>query len=403
MPKDIAAALADVQAAHDAAHASQHAHALAAMDAMPSAQQRDMALNNQPSALRLKKADSTSAAVAEAELEVDSIDDKCESVAEAVLEVDGTDNTSGAVAEAAMGMNSTDDIASAASAVQLCSSNIMPTAVAETDPVMQHTAGAAVTAQYAPPQQSDSITPPSSQRPETECGLNGNQSCADVAHGATPDESSSPDTQQEYFPGDLTRLAQPHGTQDADRLNSMQKHSAASTANMTQGDTAVKTCLQAADHNHSSTGASQAESKGALLERSSESEAAKDKLLGLQLQRIRDSAVMLPEPAEVLVTDLLDHRLVALLCCAVLSCAVLCCLMLCSALLCSVPSLNSASVYVALFSKSYKCMTCIARLALFQHSSTSNRLDQTPVRLACLHCLCLLRCVVATCISPCCS
>ena len=39
-----------------------------------------------------------------------------------------------------------------------------------------------------------------------------------------------------------------------------------------------------------------------------------DRMLALQLQRIRQSAVMLPEPAEVLVTDLLDHRQVTLLC-----------------------------------------------------------------------------------------
>ena len=55
-------------------------------------------------------------------------------------------------------------------------------------------------------------------------------------------------------------------------------------------------------------------------------------MLQQQLDRIRQSAVMLPEPAEVLVSDLVDHRYVccaalrcAALCCAVLRCAVLCC------------------------------------------------------------------------------
>jgi hypothetical protein len=37
-------------------------------------------------------------------------------------------------------------------------------------------------------------------------------------------------------------------------------------------------------------------------------EATCDALLQQQLSRIRQSAVMLPEPAEVLVTDLIDHR-----------------------------------------------------------------------------------------------
>ena len=50
-----------------------------------------------------------------------------------------------------------------------------------------------------------------------------------------------------------------------------------------------------------------------------------DKMFELQVQHIKASAVMLPEPAEVLVTDLLDYRCCAVLCCAVLCCAVLCC------------------------------------------------------------------------------
>lgn len=317
MPKDIATALADAQTAHDAAHASLHAHAPPAIEAMPRTQQQGVAVNNQPPASGLDRTDDTLAAVAEAELDVDSIDDNSE-----------------AVAEAAMGMNITDDTTSAASAedlVQMCSINITPTAVAEADPVMQHSAGAAVTAQDAPPQHSDTIISPSSERAETACGLEGNLSCADVAHAPTQDDRSSLGIQQRLFSGDVT--AQPHGTHDADGLNSTQEHSTASEANTPQDDTAVKTRLQATDHNHSSRSPSQAESKDIVHKRSLGLEAAMDKLLGLQLQRIRDLAVMLPEPAEVLVTDLLDHRWVALLCCAVLCHNMLCYAPLCSALL----------------------------------------------------------------------
>ena len=58
-----------------------------------------------------------------------------------------------------------------------------------------------------------------------------------------------------------------------------------------------------------------------------------DALLQQQLDRIRQSAVMLSEPAEVLVTDLIDHRYSrAVLCCAVLCCAVLCNMLCCAVL-----------------------------------------------------------------------
>ena len=402
IPKDIAAALADAQAAHNAAQTSLHASA--ALEGVPSAQQQDAAANDQRSAAGLDRTDDTSGAVAEAELEVDSTGITSAAVALAEREVDRTDITSAAIAEAELEGNSTDitsaavaeaeremddaddssagiansalkmasndgDTASAASAenlVHLCSINNAPAAVTEADSAMQPTATSAVTAQATPPLPFDNSFSPCAERAKTACGLN-----TDVAHAHALIQDETPDTgtEQPLYPEDIAGQIHSHSVHEAAGPTSVQLQSAASSASMEEGETAVDARLQATGHGYSSVNSSQTASKGILHERNLKSEAAMG-LLGLQLQRIRDSAVMLPEPAEVLVTDLLDHRLVALLCCAVL----------CSArkqanrnhllrLCCSI-----ANAY-----KICKLHPCIARLAFLEHNCNTHQLNQASV------------------------
>lgn len=233
------------------------------------------------------------AAVAEAALEIEGIDNPSAAVAKAAVKSEGTDGTSAAVAEAqTLKVNAVDNPSAAVAdaAVETEGIGNPSAAVAEADLCVKHAADAADQSKDESPQRSDSSFPAS----------------ADGAHI--------------HYSLDTLQCS---ASRADDETTCSQEQSADSEAGAVSGmaadnqDTAAS--LQATGCGCSGLAQSQSEAKGVLPEENSLSEAALDKMLELQLQRIKDSAVVLPEPAEVLVTDLFDHR--CLCCCAVLCCA----------------------------------------------------------------------------------
>ena len=345
-PKDISTALADAQAAHDAAKAGLHAHALAAIENMPSLQQSPAANDPSP-ALDDASIFYTSAAGADATLETEGVGTISAAVAEAVLEINGVDSASAADAEGALMTDSIDTTSAA---------------VAEADPFVKHAVDAATTARNRPPQQSDSSFL-SVEAAEIDCKLQTHQCHAllegerlsdeDSAHAQVKD--ATPSTHSDEPPCEM------HGTASVpppDMLSlcgveglQKQQQSAKPEADMAEDSRVVDASLPPTGSMHSRLVQSQSEAKRSLPHDSSLSVAALDQMLELQLQRIKDSAVMLPEPAEILVTDLFDHRW--LRCCAVLCCAMLCCAVLNP----RVPSCRMLHMLCQLCLKPYACMT----------------------------------------------
>ena len=327
-PTDISTALADAEAAHDAAKASLHAHKFVAIEAMPSVQ-RSPAVNDRPAVQDDVNAFDASAAEADAALESPGFLRTSAADAEAALEIGGIDGTSAADAEAASKTDSLDTT---------------PAAVAEAGPFVKYAADAASTAHNGPPQQSDNGFL-SAEGAEVDPELRTYQDCAplqgeristeDTAHAPVKDAISS--THDKELPCKTHGRAsvQPSNMQNLGGVRGVQKQqqSAKSEAYMAEDVGNTNGSPAPAGSVPTSLAQSQSEATGGLPQDSSVSGAALDKMLELQLQRIKDSAVMLPVPAEVLVTDLFDHRW-PVLCCAVLCCAVLCCAVLCCAVLC---------------------------------------------------------------------
>ena len=331
-PKDIVIALAEAQAVHDAAKAGLHVHA--AIKAVPSvllspAANESAAASDANSTVKPPAADAEAASETDgiditsathdlsAALDRDSILNPSAADADAALEIEGTDNTSTTVAEAAL---------------ETCSLDATLAAVAEADPSARHAADAAITAQDGPPQQPDSNFPTSAEGAEIDCELqtypcrapleDERLSTEDTAHARVKDAvSSSQGCDPPCAVHGRASVQQPD-MQSLGGVQCMQKqqHNAQSETDMADAIGAVDVSLPPTGSMHSRLVQSQFEAKGSLPQEGSVSEAALDKMLELQLRRIQDSAVVLTEPAEVLVTDLFDHRWrcrCAVLCCAV--------------------------------------------------------------------------------------
>ena len=323
-PKDISTALADAQAAHDAAKAGLHKHALAAIEAVPSAQ-RSPAANDLSPAPDDASSFYTSAADVDAALETEGVGLTSAAVAEGALEIDGIDRASAADVEKAL---TTDSMGGTSAAV------------AEADPVVKLAVDAAITAQDRPPQQSDSsLLSVEMQGAKVDCEVQTYQCSAPVEDERFITEDSAHAQVKHAMPSTHgngpcemhgSALVQPPDVQSLGGVEGLQKRqqkrSAKPEADMAEDSRAIDASLAPTGSMHSRLAQSQSEAKGSLRQDGSVSEAALDQMLELQLQRIKDSAVMLPEPAEVLVTDLFDHRWLrrcAVLCCAALRCAVL--------------------------------------------------------------------------------
>ena len=187
---------------------------------------------------------------------------------------------------------------------------------------MHHVADVAIIAQFGSPQHSRGRLPLFIPGVDTDCKLERHQRCADVAHALMGNETPSTGDVQPPYPTDGSPLVQPHGVQHSDGLDNLQErqHSAVSEGRIAEDNTTSNARLQATGRRHGSL--SRSDSKGSMSHGGTVSDAAMDQMLAMQLQRIKDSAVMLPEPAEVLVTDLLDYRWLPR--CAVLCCAACC-------------------------------------------------------------------------------
>lgn len=220
-----------------------------------------------------------SAAVAEADVETDGINKESAAVAEAVVEIKGINSISAALATAALESGLIDN--PSAAALETEGIDDASAAVAEADPYVKHAADAAVKLEDGSPQKSESSFPSSAEGADTHYSVDTVQRCASRTGDETP---------------------------------CSQKQSVNSEAAMAEDMKVAAANLQATGCSHSGLGQSQSGAEGVLPEESPVSEAALDKMLELQLQRIKDSAVMLPETAEVLVTDLFDHRWIR--CCA---------------------------------------------------------------------------------------
>ena len=294
---------------------------------MPSVQQSPAA-NDHPAVQDNAGISYTSAADADAALETAGFGKTSAAAAEAALQIAGSDGISAADAEAAWKTDSIDT---------------PPAAVASADPFVNDAAVAASTAHDGPPQQSGSSFL-FAEGAEFDCELESYQCCALLdgesistevtAHAAVKDANLSTHGNEPPCIKHGRASVQPLDMQSSGGAQGVhkQRQNAKSEAYIADDNRITKPSLATTGSMHSRLTHSQSEAKGGLRQDNSVSEAALDKMLELQLQRIKDSAVMLPEPAEVLVTDLFDHRWLG--CCAVLCCAVLCCAMLCCAVLC---------------------------------------------------------------------
>ena len=282
---DIATAVLQAQAAHNAAMAAMHAHSFAAIEAPPDTQ---------------GAAEAADSAAAAAKTPVDPAAAPASHLAaEAAVDVAAADAGAGLAAEAAVAV-----AAEAAVAVAAADAAAGLAADAADQAVRDKAAGQeACSPKNKSPHHADQMVDQGLGR-----GLGWHPSSMQGRqhqHG-----NSWQDEEEAQTPFPLPRVAevQPGINAETEKVQQQAEEEGTLAQRVEDGDRSIPALGEEEEYRTSLDQAHGSNQFCVAQDRQPTTETTCNALLQQQVDRFRQSAVMLPEPAEVLVTDLIDHR-----------------------------------------------------------------------------------------------
>ena len=277
-PTDIATAVSQAQAAHNAAMTAMHAHSFAAIEAPPDTQGTAAAAAAAAAAAVKTPVDSAGAAASHL-------------AAEAAVDVAAADAGAGLAAEAAVAVAAADAAAGLA-------------ADAADQAVRDKAAGQeACSPTNKSPHHADQLV---DQGPGRGLGWHpSNMQGRQHQHG-----NSWQDEEEAQTPFPLPRVAevQPGINAETEKVQQQAEEEGTLAQQVEDGDRSIPALGEEEEYKTSLDQAHGSTHFCVAQDGQPTTETTCNALLQQQVDRIRQSAVMLPEPAEVLVTDLIDHR-----------------------------------------------------------------------------------------------